>query len=94
MSDEELLRVAHILKHFALPVKGVLGWKQSQVTAGGILTGDFDGHTMESKLVPGLYAAGEVLDIDGDCGGFNLQWAWASGRLAAESAVSRLKEER
>ena len=94
LSDEELLRVAHILKHFALPVKGVLGWKQSQVTAGGILTGDFDGHTMESKLVPGLYAAGEVLDIDGDCGGFNLQWAWASGRLAAESAVSRLKEER
>ena len=94
LSDEELLRITDILKHFALPVKGVLGWKQAQVTAGGILTEDFDGQTMESKLVPGLYAVGEVLDIDGDCGGFNLQWAWASGRLAAESAVDRLKEER
>lgn len=94
LSDEELIWVAHILKHFSLWVKGVLGWKQAQVTAGGILTRDFDRKTMESKLVPGLYAAGEVLDIDGDCGGFNLQWAWSSGRLAAESAVNRLKEER
>ncbi len=41
---------------------------------------------MESRLVPGLYACGEVLDIDGDCGGYNLQWAWSSGRLAGQSA--------
>lgn len=93
LSDEELTAVARILKGFSLPVKGVLGWKQAQVTAGGILTEDFDPKTMESKSMPGLYAAGEVLDIDGDCGGFNLQWAWSSGRLAAESAVERLKEE-
>ena len=68
-------------------MEGVLGWKQAQVTAGGIRTADFDPKTMESKLVPGLYAVGEVLDIDGDCGGFNLQWAWASGRLAGECAA-------
>ena len=54
----------------------------AQVTAGGICTVDFDDHTMESRLVPGLYACGEVLDIDGDCGGYNLQWAWSSGRMA------------
>lgn len=90
LTDDELFAVARILKGFSLPVWGVLGWKQAQVTAGGILTKDFDEKTMESKLVPGLYAAGEVLDIDGDCGGFNLQWAWASGRLAAESAVKSL----
>ena len=54
----------------------------AQVTAGGIVTKEFDEKTMESRIVPGLYACGEVLDIDGDCGGYNLQWAWSSGRLA------------
>ena len=47
---------------------------------------DFDPDTMESRLVPGLYACGEVLDIDGDCGGYNLQWAWSSGRVAGDHA--------
>ena len=54
------------------------------VCAGGIRTEDFDPQTLQSRLCPGLYAAGEVLDIDGDCGGYNLQWAWASGRLAGK----------
>ena len=58
------------------------GFDGAQVTAGGVRTEEFDPATMQSRLVPGLYAAGEVLDIDGDCGGYNLQWAWASGRLA------------
>ena len=49
---------------------------------GGLQTGEFDPQTMQSRLVPGLYACGEVLDVDGDCGGYNLQWAWSSGRLA------------
>ena len=55
-----------------------------------ISTAEFDPGTLESRLAPGLYAAGEVLDIDGDCGGFNLHWAWASARLAAESMVESL----
>ena len=58
----------------------------AQVTAGGILTAEFNPQSMESRLVPGLYACGEVLDIDGDCGGYNLQWAWSSGRLAGSHA--------
>ena len=58
----------------------------AQVTAGGICTEEFDPMTMESRLVPGLYACGEVLDVDGDCGGYNLQWAWSSGRLAGNHA--------
>ncbi|HIR61193.1 MAG TPA: NAD(P)/FAD-dependent oxidoreductase, partial [Candidatus Faecivivens stercoravium] len=57
----------------------------AQVTQGGAVTAEFHAGSMESKLVRGLYACGEVLDIDGDCGGFNLQWAWSSGRLAGES---------
>jgi predicted flavoprotein YhiN len=58
----------------------------AQVTAGGIMTREFDPVTMESILVPGLYACGEVLDIDGDCGGYNLQWAWSSGYCAGKAA--------
>ena len=64
---------------------GVLGFDGAQVTAGGARTEEFDPRTLQSRLVPGLYAAGEVLDIDGDCGGYNLQWAWSSGRLAGRT---------
>ena len=56
------------------------------VTAGGMVTAEFDPGSMESNLVPGLYACGEVLDVDGDCGGYNLQWAWSSGRMAGSHA--------
>ena len=86
LSDEVLLRAAQTAKGFCVHLTEPLGMDSAQVTAGGIVTEDFDAHTMESKLVPGLYACGEVLDIDGDCGGYNLQWAWSSGRLAGESA--------
>ena len=82
LTDSDLERIARQVKRFALPITGTCGFDQAQVTAGGLRTGEFDPRTMESRLVPGFYACGEVLDIDGDCGGFNLQWAWASGRLA------------
>jgi len=59
----------------------------SQVTAGGVDVRQVDALTLESKLVPGLYFAGEVLDIDGDCGGYNLQWAWSSGHVAGAHAA-------
>ena len=59
---------------------------------GGIDVKDFNQETMESKLHKGLYAAGEILNIDGDCGGFNLQWAWSSGYVAGISASERLKK--
>ena len=61
---------------------GAAGFDGAQVTAGGVSTAQFDPRTLESRLVPGLFACGEVLDVDGDCGGYNLQWAWASGALA------------
>ncbi len=83
-SGEELEQIAKKIKHFCLTLTGVMGMDQAQVTAGGIDTAEFCDKTMESRLCPGLYAAGEVLDIDGDCGGYNLQWAWASGRLAGK----------
>ena len=82
LSDGDLRRIAAQVKGFTLPITGVCGFDQAQVTEGGLRCGEFDPHTMESRLVPGFYACGEVLDIDGDCGGYNLQWAWSSGRLA------------
>lgn len=92
LQDEELKKIAFYLKQFPLFVTGTLGWKQAQVTAGGIDVASFCDSTMESKRLPGLYAAGEVLDIDGDCGGYNLQWAISSGRLAGESVAASLTE--
>ena len=82
-SDPDSVRT---VKEFDVPLTEPMGMDSAQVTAGGIVTREFDDKTMESKLVPGLYACGEVLDVDGDCGGYNLQWAWSSGRLAGLSA--------
>lgn len=84
LSADTLRAVCRAVKHFAIEVKGTMRMDGAQVTAGGILTSEFRADTMESCLCRGLYAAGEVLDIDGDCGGYNLQWAWSSGRLAGE----------
>ena len=63
-----------------------MGMDSAQVTAGGLCTEEFDSVTLESRLCPGLYACGELLDIDGDCGGYNLQWAWSSGYAAGTAA--------
>jgi len=82
LTEEDAVKIAAAVKSFTLPVTGTLGFDDAQVTVGGIKTDEFDVKTMESRLVPGLYAAGEVLDVDGECGGFNLQWAWSSGHLA------------
>ena len=86
VNDIEIANVCNAVKAFEIPLSEPMGMDSAQVTAGGIMTADFDPQTMQSKLVPGLYACGEVLDIDGDCGGYNLQWAWSSGRLAGQSA--------
>ena len=82
LTEAQLQEVARCVKCFRLELTEPLGMDSAQVTAGGVITDDFDPATMESKLVPGLYACGEVLDVDGDCGGYNLQWAWSSGRMA------------
>ncbi len=82
LSDGDLDRLAQSCRDFRLAVRGVAGFDAAQVTAGGVRTSGFNPETLESWYVPGLFACGEVLDVDGDCGGFNLQWAWASGRLA------------
>ena len=90
LSDTDLQRLAGLIKALPLPVSGVTGWERAQVMAGGLALKDFDSQTLAARRWPGLFAAGELLDICGDCGGYNLSWAWSSGRLAAKSAVEYL----
>ncbi|MDD3165437.1 MAG: aminoacetone oxidase family FAD-binding enzyme [Oscillospiraceae bacterium] len=82
LSGAALAAVARIVKCWEIPIDGTLGFDQAQITIGGVLTADVDAETLESRLCPNLYLCGEVLNVDATCGGFNLQWAWASGRRA------------
>ena len=86
LSHEEITRIAQTIKNWRFKIRGTMSWNNAQVTKGGADTSEFNSGTMESKLVKGLYAVGELLDIDGDCGGYNLQWAWSSGYIAGMSA--------
>ncbi|MEL7565047.1 MAG: NAD(P)/FAD-dependent oxidoreductase [Dehalobacterium sp.] len=86
LSAKELDKIANILTDWRLKVRGTKSWPSAQVTAGGVATKEIHPNTMESKIVPGLYFAGEIIDIDGKCGGFNLQWAWSSGFIAGSQA--------
>ena len=86
LTDTQLTALVGIVRCLEIPLTETLGMDSAQVTAGGIVTDEFDPQTMESRLVPGLYACGEVLDVDGDCGGYNLQWAWSSGVCAGRHA--------
>ena len=87
VSAKERQQLLGILQDWRIEITGTLPWSQAQVTAGGVDTKEIDPKTMESRLVPGIYFAGEIVDIDGDSGGFNLQWAWASGWIAGTSAA-------
>lgn len=87
-NDREQL--AHSLKRFTLPVKDVYGYEKAEVTAGGIDLSEVDARTLESNLQPGLFLAGEILDVDGRIGGFNFQWAWSSGFVAGNGVGARV----
>lgn len=89
LNYKEKSQLFNNLKEWRFEVSGHNSFNNAQVTAGGVNTLEVDENTLESKIVPNLYLAGEVLDVDGDCGGFNLQWAWSSGFAAAISACSK-----
>lgn len=82
LSDEALSAAVNACKRLTLKLLGTEGFDSAQITAGGIRTAGFDPETMQSWFMPRLFVCGELLDIDGDCGGYNLQWAWASGHMA------------
>lgn len=87
VAEQEAVVLAMVSESFGLTVKGIADPKQAQVMRGGYAVKDFDAETMECKKHPGLFAAGEALDVDGRCGGYNLHWAWTSGMLAGRAAA-------
>lgn len=87
LKSREIAAIAGILTGWRFKIRGTKSWPSAQVTAGGVSTREINASTMESKLVEGLFFAGEIIDIDGLCGGFNLQWAWSSGFVAGENAA-------
>ena len=76
------------LKGLSLPIPGTLGFEKAEVTSGGVALDEVDPKTLESRLVPGLHFAGEVLDLDGLIGGYNFQAAWSTGWLAGETTAT------
>lgn len=92
LTDRQAGLLAATIKRFRAPVTAARSFEQAQVTAGGVDTAQVMADTMESKRIPGLYFAGEILDVDGVCGGFNLQWAWSSGAVAGMSAAASLSD--
>ena len=91
LDDAEIVAIVKMLKEWRVKCRGTRSWMNSQVTAGGVDVSEVEATTMESKIVPGLYFVGEVLDIDGDCGGYNLQWAWSSGYVAGIHSAGKRK---
>jgi len=87
ISAKDQEKILNILQDWRFVIQGTKSWPSAQVTAGGIATDEINPNTMESTLVKGLYFAGEIVDIDGLCGGFNLQWAWSSGFVAGINAA-------
>jgi predicted Rossmann fold flavoprotein len=85
LSKEDRRQLVRLLKHLQVPLTGTLGFKKAEVTAGGVALGEVDSRTMQSKLVPNLYFAGEILDLDGPIGGYNFQAAWSTGWLAGSA---------
>lgn len=87
IKPKQLARLLSTIKQFPVDIIGSKGFDAAQVCAGGVATFEVDDKTLESKLAKGVYFAGEVLDIDGTCGGYNLQWAWSSGYVAGVHAA-------
>jgi len=86
LDTKEKDAICDLLKHWEFEVSGTNSFSNAQVTAGGVNTKEVNAQTLESNITKGLFFAGEILDVDGDCGGFNLQWAWSSGAIAGINA--------
>ena len=90
LTAQECRRVAATIKGWCLPVTGTQGFGGAQVTAGGIEAAEVCADTLEIRRLPGVYVAGEVLDVDGDCGGYNLQFAWSSAYVVATAVADTM----
>lgn len=87
LTEMEIRVFAGLIQNFKTTVTATNGFEQAQICTGGVSTEELDSHTLESKLIKGLYFAGELIDVDGICGGYNLQWAWSSGHITGREAA-------
>ena len=87
LNDSEIRKLCTVLKKYRIKILDTTGFRNAQVTAGGVSLDEVNSETLESRIVKGLYFSGEVLDVYGECGGFNLQWAWASGYIAGKNVA-------
>lgn len=92
ISHKEMLRLGYLIKNLTFDVKETYDFENAQITIGGLDLSEVNSETFEVKKVPGLFVAGEALNIDGECGGFNLQWAWTSGYIAGKGAALYLQK--
>ncbi len=92
LTEKQIKQLANNIKVWSFTVQGAASWQHAQCMSGGIRLGEF-GTDLQSRIVPGVYACGELLDCDCDCGGYNLHWAWTSGIAAGENAAASLNEE-
>lgn len=90
INRDERVKLLRSLTSFPLVVAEKGGFETAMATSGGVSREEIDRRTMESKIVPGLFFAGEVIDVDGDTGGYNIQWAFSSGKAAAEGIINRI----
>ena len=88
-AEKEIQQLVRLIKNFKVIVTETNSYEQAQVCRGGIDTKDVHPDTLESRYVPGLYFAGEILDVDGMCGGYNLTWAWASGAVSGREETMK-----
>lgn len=87
LRKEQIEALLHLCKHFLVEIESTNSFEQAQICAGGVKTSELNPHTMESLCVDDLYLVGELLDVDGVCGGYNLQWAWSTGYIAGLHAA-------
>jgi len=92
LSRDNRRRLAHALVEWPLPITGTRGYNYAEVTAGGLALTEIDPATMESRVCPGVYLVGEILDVDGRIGGFNFQWAWATAHVAARGLAAAFRQ--
>lgn len=94
-NERDINVISHLIKEFRMQLTGYKSFENAQICIGGVSLEDVNGLTLESKLAHGIYFCGEILDVDGICGGYNLQWAWSSGHLAGiMAAQDQLRTER
>lgn len=86
--NKDIEKISQCIKNFRLDISGYKSFDKAQICSGGVRPDELDYDTLESKLIPGLYFCGEILDVDGICGGYNLQWAWSSGYTAGSEAAA------